>query len=193
MLPAKTVNYVGPLGRFSYQTDEFEVMQKYSASGIVTECLRYKGLLTDGSKIRIPDGVVDASYMFEGKPLVTPPKIPDSVLNTSHMFQKCVSLVRGAVLPLNVKNTGFMYAGCRSLERVPGIPDKTTETSYMFDGCTSLQMPPIVPGSVKRANGMFRGCVSMMALPSFPADAEVTGSIKNCSFIDERTIGQLFN
>lgn len=87
------VHYDGPLGIFDYDNKEFMVINgddSYSLYGghlPSGEYLIYIGTEIDGSKIVIPDGVLDVSYMFceeeltpnRGK-MEIPPRIPDSVI-----------------------------------------------------------------------------------------------------------------
>ena len=60
--------YKGPLGNFEYDDVEFRVF----TYGVI----KYIGKETDGTKIKIPEGILDCSYMFETCNLITPPVIP---------------------------------------------------------------------------------------------------------------------
>ena len=156
MILERVKKYKGSLGTFEYNTRDFELMVKYTATGRF-DILHYRGGETDGSKIVIPKGITNCSYMFEKQSLVTPPVIPLGVVNTSYMFKDCKSLVRAAVLPFGVVKTSFMYQGCRSLTEVFPLPDSVKEAGYMFDKCVRLTTPPALSASLVHCSGMFRG------------------------------------
>ena len=100
-----TMVHDGTFGAFIYNPNEFKV----SSDGV-----HYIGTETDGSKIKIPDGIVDTSYMFaDNKSLLTPPTIPDGVISCVSMFENCSSLKQPPVIPTSVKNGALtMLNGC---------------------------------------------------------------------------------
>lgn len=165
MIQEKT--YKGPLGSFSYSTADFAVETKYTPLGPL-QILRYRGKETDGLKIQIPMGLLDASYMFENKSLVTPPVIPVTVQRADYMFLNCVSLVKGAVFPYGMKSASFAYSGCRSLVEAPGLPSTMKNASFLFDGCRLLVKPPILNKGLENTTGMFRNCFRLESFADLP-------------------------
>ena len=180
MILAQERKYKGPLGEFVYNTGDFEVLRQYGPMGMF-EILKYRGHETDGSKIEIPKGIKDCSYMFEKCSIQTPPIIPVGVKNTSHMFKDCMSLTRGAVVPYGVKIMSFMYEGCRVLQSVPSMPDTVMYAQYMCDSCSALFEPPRISKKLVNASGMFRGCREMVKLAELPDTCEKQEHIyRNC-------------
>lgn len=126
------VHYEGPLGVFDYDNTEFEVYD-----GDDFSCLRYIGKeLSDGSKIKIPEGIVDCN----------------------RMFKHCEHLKQPPVIPYGVKNCEQMFFGCKSLEQPPVIPEGATDCDAMFYRCESLQQLPKLPDSVENSFDIFYGC-----------------------------------
>lgn len=176
--------YKGPLGQFVYNTRDFELIDKYTPFGRF-DVLRYRGNETDGSKITIPNGIIDCSYMFEKHSLQTPPIIPVGVRIVNYMFKDCVSLLRGAVFPHGVVSAAFAYQGCRSLQACPGLPKTLEKGQYLFDSCTSLACPPKIGANLLKGAGMFRGCRNMQCLADFPVGADVQHAYRNCESLRE--------
>ena len=70
------------LGEFYYNPDEFKICH--------SDYLKYVGSETDGSKIKIPQGIKSCNSMFDGcENLITAPSIPEGVKNCNHMFFCC--------------------------------------------------------------------------------------------------------
>ena len=131
---SKDIKYVkhedSALGKFDYNADEFEITTDYRGEPY----LKYIGSETDGSKIKIPDGIVDCSRMFEGcSNLKSAPEIPKGVENCSYMFRKCYYLEQAPVIPEGVKDCSFMFEDC-SLKEPPIVPHSVESTYNMFEG-----------------------------------------------------------
>lgn len=185
MILSQEKKYKGPLGEFVYNSEDFELMYRYTPLGGF-EVLKYRGPETEGDKIRIPNGIVDCSYMFEKLSVKTPPVIPVSVRTTNYMFKDCVSLVRGALLPYGTKSSSFMYQGCRSLVSCPMLPDTLLNAQYMFDGCRLLEQPPKIGTKLQNATGMFRDCLSLQSLAVLPNEVPKTNHMyRNCGLLKE--------
>ena len=186
------VQYEGRLGKFVYNTGEWEIRQKYTETGSF-DVLVYKGHVQNGDMIQIPDGVVNISYMFEGKPLITPPKIPSSVQVMDYTFKDCVSLQVGAALPYGLKRCGFLYQGCRSLIAGSDMPDTVESAPYMYDGCWSLMLPGHVSRGLRYASGMYRGCKNMREFPVFQDNIERNdNALKDCTFLNKLTYQTMY-
>lgn len=167
MILARECQYKGSLGEFTYNTEEFEVLDKYTPFGVIP-VLHYRGNETDGRKITIPNGLKDGSYLFENASIQTPPLLPPSLERANYMFLDCVSLVRGAILPHGCVSASFMYAGCRSLLSVPACPKTLRRASYMCDGCRMLQEPMVLNAGMENITGMYRNCVNLKHLAEIP-------------------------
>lgn len=109
----ENVSYNGKFGSFSYNPDEFEILSDY---------VRYIGTETDGSKIKIPDGITKTDYMFaNNQSLVTPPVIPESVKTCQCMFVGCSSLKQPPVIPDTISwGVSDMFAGCSRSVKLKG-------------------------------------------------------------------------
>jgi len=145
--------YNGKLGKFKYDNAEFKLMDG---------CLRYIGAETDGSKIKIPEGITDCSYMFHGcSSLAEAPVIPAGVTDCYCMFYNCSSLLKAPVIPVGAKDCHSMFSWCVSLVEAPEIPAGVTECGGMFYGCSSLIEAPTIPESISDCDCMFYGCSSL--------------------------------
>lgn len=178
------VNYEGRLGKFSYDTADYEIRYKYSETGNF-DYLHYKGNLQQGEAIVIPAGIIDISYMFDGKSLLTPPVIPATVVKADYTFKDCVSLQCGAALPINLVSCAFLYQNCRSLISGSHMPDTVENAVHMYDGCIQLLNPGHISNNLKYASGMFQGCKNMRELPVLPMSIERGDNIfRNCNSLN---------
>lgn len=160
-------HYSGRLGEFDYDTSEWEIRNRPAGRGVV-DILRYRGRLTDGREIKIPEGVVDLSYAFEGSRLQIPPVIPMSVRVMQYTFQNCRSLGYGVSIPNGVTRTGFMYQNCCNLRSGSDMPDSVTDASYMYDGCSAMINPGRISMNLVNGAGLFRNCRAMSVIPDLP-------------------------
>lgn len=124
-------HHEGELGIFDYDETQFKVFMDGK--------ICYIGEETDGSKIVIPDGVVDLSETFRDSCLETPPKIPESVVSCTNTFYDCDCLTQAAELPEGVLVTKNMYHGCSSLKSAGRIPTSVGNCKGMFFGCIQLK------------------------------------------------------
>ena len=85
----KMKHYEGVLGNFDYDAAQFKVTREPRSN---SEYLKYIGKENDGSRIVIPNGVVDAYRMFDGSSINSMPEIPASVKYGAKMFRKCTNL-----------------------------------------------------------------------------------------------------
>lgn len=132
-------HYEGVLGTFDYDEAEFNVGKTVDEDGKVFYALYYVGNETDGSKIHIPNGVKDISFMFMNNPNIkSGPDIPASVEKCSHTFDGCVNLEYPSDIHSNINQCDAAYANCINLKRAPDIAICTNghrDTRRMFDGC----------------------------------------------------------
>ena len=185
------VHYKGDIGEFDYDDTEFIIYDKgaaearhnmivyndYDYSGITfKERLYYIGKETDGSKIKIPDGIFDCSEMFEGDYILKkPPVIPKGVVNCNNMFKGCKLLEKAPVIPESVENCKDMFWGCESLKEAPEIPKSVVNCISMFCDCKSLEKASVIPESVENCGYMFYGCELLKDAPIIPE------SVVNCN------------
>lgn len=133
-------HYSGSLGDFDYKDTDFCMVYYDSACH-----LHYTGTETDGSKIKIPEGIIDCKYMFANSNIITPPVIPDSVKSCRSMFEGCHRLVTPPVIPERVEDCLNMFYDCYSLIYAPSVPVTAIDCDRMFVKCHSLQnysLPP---------------------------------------------------
>jgi hypothetical protein len=108
-------NYDGPLGKFAYNVNEFELKTIGDE-----DVLQYIGSETDGNKIEIPEGITSCRLMFAGNTkLKLPVVIPQGVKDCSYMYTGCTSLIRPSKTIKSMRNCNYMYAGCKSLTKAP--------------------------------------------------------------------------
>lgn len=166
-------HYEGKLGVFDYNDKEFSIGAAIGDDDDDIPYLYYTGSKTDGSKIKIPEGIISCDFMFsyyyeKESSIVTPPVIPKGVISCRCMFQYCEDLIQAPEIPEGVKDCSEMFEGCESLEIPPAIPEGVENCSYMFDYCSSLKIAPEIPNSVKYCDNMFSNCTSLTAPPKIP-------------------------
>lgn len=194
-------HYKGPLGVFDYDDTEFKLErfiewnEDYEQEDVF--CLRYIGKETDGSKIKIPEGIKFCTRMFMNSPIETPPVIPDGVIDCDGMFDGCEALKEPPVIPDSVINCNEMFRWCSSLKRAPKIPASVRYCKGMFMGCTSLEEPPVIPNGIKDISRFLSGCKNLKYAPVIPDGVincessfqgcsslkkapKIPGSVKNC-------------
>lgn len=102
------MTYDSGIVKFEYDEKEFKLREDGSLTYIGTEC--------DGSRIKIPEGVVDCTEMFFGNKLLRfPPVIPEGVRYCTRMFAGS-GIVRKAVLPSSVIEQDGIYDMCSCME-----------------------------------------------------------------------------
>lgn len=106
----KMKHYEGVLGNFDYDVAQFKVTREPRSN---SEYLKYIGKENDGSRIVIPNGVVDAYRMFDGSSINSMPEIPASVKYGAKMFRKCTNLNKVDTFPENIVNWKDMFEGCK--------------------------------------------------------------------------------
>ena len=104
----KMKHYEGVLGNFDYDAAQFKVTREPRSN---SEYLKYIGKENDGSRIVIPNGVVDAYRMFDGSSINSMPEIPASVKYGAKMFRKCTNLNKVDTFPENIVNWKDMFEG----------------------------------------------------------------------------------
>lgn len=194
--PDGTRHYEGALGQFDYDPDQFELttIRTNGMNGIPGgeyESLRYIGTETDGNKIKIPDGIVDAHMMFSGTGITSMPVIPDSVLSADCMFSGCTSLKTvSRDLGKNVKDANFMFGGCVNLEQGPVVvPGNIKNANYMFMMCSNMKNTPVLEKGIQTGECMFSGCKSLKTAPNVPKTMqEYFGMTSGCSGLDAASI-----
>ena len=167
------LQYKGALGAFSYDPAAFQL--DVDADG--KEYLAYIGKERNGRRISIPDGIRDATGMFQDRDITSQPRIPDSVVVADCMFAGCDGLKAAGPLPDGLVKADYMYACCPSLATVGKLPDSLQSAQGMFDGCRNLETMPVAPKGLVNKAYFIQGCeklgqaaYSMEAVPDDLAD-----------------------
>ena len=179
-------HYEGELGVFDYDETQFEIF--------IDRSIRYIGEETDGSKIMIPDGVVDLSYTFRNSKLVTPPRIPKSVVYCNCTFYYSYFLTQAAKLPEGVLETSNMYHSCQSLVNAGSIPSTVTNCDEMFSGCTKLKEGAIFdPVPECDRSYMYGNCFNLVDIYDIECTEQTFGMYTSCFSLSlsEEQIGDL--
>lgn len=187
------VHYEGYLGSFDYNTRDWEIayyQTTVNGNTVSVPTLHYigdtrsdrlgvivEGLfgtssdLTDGSEIKIPEGLKVGDYMFAGTDIESVPKLPESLESAHGMFMNCKHLTTGCSAAMY--DDSSPYAG--SLQ----MPSSLQDISWMFAGCDELQT---TFGSLGRnvvdGRFAFSGCVSLGWDGKSAEDGEMTNSFK---------------
>lgn len=185
------VHYEGYLGSFDYNTRDWEIayyQTTVNGNTVSVPTLHYigdtrsdrlgvigEGLfgtssdLTDGSEIKIPEGLKVGDYMFAGTNIESVPKLPERLESAHGMFMNCKHLTTGCSAAMY--DSSSPYAG--SLQ----IPSSLQDISWMFAGCDELQT---TFGSLGRnvvdGRFAFSGCVSLGWDGKSVKDGEMTNS-----------------
>ena len=161
--------YSGDLGNFEYDDTEFRLCDDYNKDLY----LAYIGSETDGSKIKIPDGIIKCDYMFRDHVgLTSAPIIPEGVKSCKAMFEGCDALETMTVIPDSVENCEDMFRKCINLKRSESISKNAKNCNFMFDGCLNLKNAPIMPNKIEFCNGMFRNCICLQEAHPLPLSAK---------------------
>lgn len=141
---------------FEYDDEQFE-SNDYGL-------LRYIGTETDGSKIHVPDGIVDGTAMFQSTALQSAPVLPDSIKIMSNMYRGCRDLKDPGVIPEGVTNIdgAYSYTG---IKETPYMPDSVESADFAFDHCVDLERCQNFSNNMKYAVCMFAGDRSLTELP----------------------------
>lgn len=123
------IYYNGPLGAFQYNDTEF-----IEKSGT----LRYIGKETDGSKIKIPEGIVVCNHMFTDCNIVTPPVIPETAKFCILMFDSCAYLTEAPVIPQGVEDVDYIFYNCGLLRNFVLCPKSAQYYYGQYQGCSSI-------------------------------------------------------
>ena len=170
------VHYEGYLGSFDYNTRDFEIAyyqttvngntvsvptlhyigdKRSDRLGVIGEGLFGKSSdLTDGSKIKIPEGLKVGDYMFTGTNIESIPELPEGLTSAHGMFMNCKHLTTGCAkamydstspyagslkMPSSLQDASWMFAGCDELQTTFGsLGRNLVDGRFAFSGCVSL-------------------------------------------------------
>lgn len=154
------IKYSGPLGTFSYDPDVFKVDLVYDNDHDELDnlyCLRYVGKDTDLSHLKLPEGLVNARYMFDGSDVIIPPVLPEGITNGTCMFRGSM-IERAPALPSSLRNADFMFEAT-PIYKAPLLPASLKSGIRMFADCPNLtRRASSKSSSVQNFFGMYDGC-----------------------------------
>lgn len=172
-----TRKYDGSLGRFEYDDTEFQVTDSGGAT-----YLHYVGRETDGSKIRVPEGIVDANRMFMGTGITSAPRLPEGVVRADYAYMECGALVDPGVLPSTLESAKWGYCFCMELPVTPDFPAGLKDMEGMFDNCPKLREAKRLPPGLENGNYCFANCPGLDGTMELPDGLErMDGMFLNCS------------
>lgn len=194
---AGIVHYDGVLGTFSYDPREFQLQvmdvkeDEFGNPATSFPVLKYIGEEMDGSKIQIPEGLQDASFMFEGNQnLKSLPKLPSSVESAFCMCKDCSNLTQAAtfMFPRKLKEAQFMFANCGKLETGPAVVNVKDATG-MFANCPELLTTPKIALGLEYADCMFENCEHLNKKPKWPIGVKSAEyATDGCTGIDDEEV-----
>lgn len=172
------ISYEGILGKFSYDPRDFQLQviqvepDEFGNPATSYPVLKYVGSEVEGKNIKIPDGLEDASFMFDGNTeLQSIPKMPSSLKIGFGMFKDCANLESGHAftLPSKMTDAQFMFSGCTKMVVGPTvIPGNVKDATGMFANCKSLGNTPLIMHGVECCDSMFANCESLTKKPKLP-------------------------
>lgn len=164
------VHYEGYLGSFDYNTRDFEIAYyetEVAGNKISVPTLHYIGDggvslhlhagqvgITDGSKIVIPKGIINADYMFADNQNVTSvPALPNTLTSAHGMFLNCKNLKKGCDaisnedgtmnMPSKLKDISWMFYGCENMTSCfKSFSENLLDARYAFAYCDKLGYDP---------------------------------------------------
>ena len=150
---SKLVHYKGRYGEFDYDPNEFG-FDEY-------DDFKYIGKETEGCNIKIPEGLVDGSFLFkDNKNLRSTPDLPKSCRVCVSMFENCENLEDASNIEFKCKdkmNTSDMFCNCKNLVLPPRILENISYSTSMFNGCLSLCTAPLISKTAAYDSRMFLG------------------------------------
>lgn len=170
-------HYEGVLGSFDYNPKDWAIGYKtvYDSIGgesVTTEIpiLKYVGSESDGTNIKIPEGVKNLDYTFEGNDkLKWLPEIPDGVESMHCTFKNCSALT-------NERTDGFWQVwkfgsggatGWKDRAWNVQLPDSVQDISYCFENCKQLEVGFETTSSgtqLQNMDGYARGCQNLTTI-----------------------------
>ena len=177
--PNGMMHYSGVLGMFDYDPKEFNLRLVCTEGKTPDDpefaefpILAYVGKETDGSKIKIPEGLVDGSMMFaENKDLKSIPELPSSMKIGFAMFRNCENATRmeNPVLPDGFRDGQFMFSDCKNLRKGPNvIPSSMRDGTAMFLNCENIRNTPKFEEGILCTDMMLANCKSLHKKPELP-------------------------
>lgn len=159
------VHYEGYLGSFDYNTRDFEIAYyetEVDGNKVSVPTLHYIGdkgtslilssaaKITDGSKIKIPDGLKIGDYMFANDSAITSmPELPNTLESAHGMFMNCTGMTEACSdaldtdgdikMPSKLKDISWMFAGCSQMTQSFGdLGYEMLDARYAFADCKKL-------------------------------------------------------
>src|SRR5574344_17835 len=154
-------HYSGNLGDFDYDDTQYALAD---ASG---SHFKYIGSETDGSRIQIPQGMINCTSLFAHSRIKSQPEIPDSVKCTDAMFLGCDDMTAAGTIPDGVIDAGSMYS-YSGIKQAPAIPDSVRNADFMFDGCSDLGSIQNFPKNAVSLKAFCAGCTGLESVPALP-------------------------
>lgn len=187
-----TIHYEGDLGVFDYDPNQF-VMSRVPLQGEDgkfrdVQVLSYRGQETDGSKIQIPEGLVNAQLMFMNSKIESAPRIPNSVRNMDCMFQNCRHLKTfDSAIPSSVNSMSMTFGNCVRMEKGPEfVPGHVRNANYCFVNCHAMTNTPMMENGVELAECAYAGCHSIKDVPRMPSTLrEYKNMTYDCPTLDK--------
>lgn len=132
--------------------------------------LKYIGTETDGSKIQVPEGLVDGTALFEDTKIKSGAQLPNSLRKMTNMYRGCIDMTDPGVIPDAVTDIdgAYSYTGIKD---APYMPDSVETSNFAFDHCEDLERCQNFSKNMKHAVCMFSGDKSLKELPEELPDA----------------------
>lgn len=125
-------SYNGILGKFEYDDTQFSIADaKYGS-------LIYIGEETDGSKIQIPNGVINLTNTFASSDITSPPKIPYGVKIMKSTFIN-TNIEEMPEIPNTVEIMDFAFAKTK-IRDVKRLPNNLKSSENIFQDCLYMEI-----------------------------------------------------
>lgn len=151
------VKYEGKFGKFEYD----DTIWSTGIDEEGEEFFHYEGKETNGSRIKVPDGMTNVTGLFMNTEIESQPLLPGSVKVADYCFAGCKNLKTINDLPSGLKSGDSMYTYCVAIRKPPVLPDGLKSANYMFDGCLVLEEMANFPSALRHAEYMYANCPNL--------------------------------
>lgn len=148
--------YAGTIGNFQYDDAMFRINEDGN--------LKYVGSEVDGRKINVPEGLTDATGLFENVGLTHAANLPAGLKRMDRCYLGCSDMTDGGNIPDGVESINSAYSHT-AIQVTPFMPDSVVDGDFAFDHCVDLEKCGNFSKNLKSANCMFAGNTNLVDLP----------------------------
>ncbi len=171
-------SYRGKPVQFAYDDTEYSINENGQ--------LHYIGTETDGTKIRVPDGVVDGTGMYSQTNLTSGVQMNDTLEVMDDFYLGCNQMVEPGEIRNGVTSIKGAYANT-GIKTTPFMPDSVEHADFAFNECPSLESCNNFSENLVSANCMFSQDKNLKTLPENMPESLLTmdGFASGCEKLEK--------